>query len=74
VDGITNEMAKSGGLAFVEWLVRLFNLCMNMGNAPEDWRSAIVVPFFKVVRSNMCISLLSTPEKVYGSVLIERIS
>jgi hypothetical protein len=30
VDGITNEMA-SGGLAFVEWLVCLFNLCMNMG-------------------------------------------
>jgi hypothetical protein len=43
-DGITNEMVKSGGLVIMEWLVRLFNVPMNMAKAPEDWRSAIVVP------------------------------
>jgi hypothetical protein len=26
-------MVKSGSLAIVEWLVRLFNVCMNMDNA-----------------------------------------
>jgi hypothetical protein len=40
-------MVKSGGLAIVEWLVHLFNACMNMGNAPDGWRSAIIVPLVK---------------------------
>jgi hypothetical protein len=44
---ITNEMAMSDGLAVVEWLACLLNLCMNIVNAPEDWRSAIVVPLLK---------------------------
>jgi hypothetical protein len=30
-DGITNEMLKSGRSAVVKWLVRLFNLCINVG-------------------------------------------
>jgi hypothetical protein len=30
-DGIANEMLKKGGPAVVEWLVRLSNLCMNVG-------------------------------------------
>jgi hypothetical protein len=38
---------KSDDLAIVEWLVRLFNACMNMSNAPEDWIIAIVVTLFK---------------------------
>jgi hypothetical protein len=79
VDGITNEMVKSGGLAIFEWLVRLlFNACMNIDNAPDEWRNAIVVPLFKGNRDKKeCknyrgISLLSTPGKVYERVLIER--
>jgi hypothetical protein len=40
-------MVKSGGLAIVELLIHLDNVCTNMGNAPEDWRSAIVFSLFK---------------------------
>jgi hypothetical protein len=79
-DGITNEMVKSGGLVIVECLVRIFNVCMNMGNTPEDWRSAIIVPLFKgngdkkECKNYRGISLLSTPGNLYGRVLIERVS
>jgi hypothetical protein len=73
-DGITNEMVTSGGLAFVEWLVSLFNVFMNMGEVPKDWRSAIVVPLFdgkgdkKECKNYRSISLLSTPGKLYRRV------
>jgi hypothetical protein len=46
-DGITNERLRRRGPAVVEWLVRLFNLCMNVGGAPLEWRSVIVVLLFK---------------------------
>jgi hypothetical protein len=35
-DIITNEMVRRGRLEIVECMVCLFNLHMNMGNAPED--------------------------------------
>jgi hypothetical protein len=40
-------MVKSGGLAILEWLVYLFKFCMHMGNVPEDWILAIVLPILK---------------------------
>jgi hypothetical protein len=73
-------MVKNGGLAIVEWLGRLFNACMNMGNAPDEWRSAIVVQLFKSngdkkeCKNYRGISLLSTPGKVYGRLMIDRVS
>jgi hypothetical protein len=72
-------MVKSGGLVIVECMVRLFNVCINIGNAPEDWRSAIVVPLFngkgdkKECKNYRGISLLSTPGKLYRRVLIESV-
>jgi hypothetical protein len=51
---------------------------MNIVNAPEDWRSAIVVPLLKGIGDNKeckndtCISLLSMHGKVYGRVTIKR--
>jgi hypothetical protein len=76
-DGITNEMLKRGGPAVVEWLVHLFNLCMVVGGAPLEWRSAIIVPLFKgkgdkkEYKNYRGISLLSMPGKEYGRVIIE---
>jgi hypothetical protein len=40
-------LVHPAGLAIVEWLVRLFNACMNLGNAPDERRSAILVSLFK---------------------------
>jgi hypothetical protein len=71
-DGITNEMVKSVGLGIIGWLVRLFNVCMNISNALEDWGSAIVVSLFKAkgdkkeYKNYRYISLLITPGNLYG--------
>jgi hypothetical protein len=52
---------------------------MNMGKVPEDCRLAIVVPLFKVkgdkkeCKNYRGISLISTPRKLYGRVLIEKV-
>jgi hypothetical protein len=77
--GITNGMVKNSGIAIMQWLVRLLNLCMNMGITLEDWRSAIIVTSFngmgdkKEYKNYIGISLHNTPGKVYGGVLIERV-
>jgi hypothetical protein len=42
VDGKKTEMLKTVGLPIVEWLVCLFNLCMNMDNVQLAWSSAII--------------------------------
>jgi hypothetical protein len=75
-DAISNQMVKSGGLAIVEWLVRLFNLCINMvANSPLDSRSATVSLFKgegdkkeckELEAAYLAISLLRAPIKVYG--------
>ena len=33
-----------GGVAVLEWLVRLLNVSFDMGVAPMDWRGACIVP------------------------------
>jgi hypothetical protein len=78
-DAISNQMVKSGGLAIVEWLVRLFNLCINMvANSPLDSRSATVSLFKgegdkkeckELEAAYLAISLLRAPRKVYGRVI-----
>lgn len=79
VDDIAAEMLKGGGNAVIEWLLRLFNVCMNSGKVPLDWKSAIIVPIYKgkgekkECKNFRGISLLSIPGKVYGRILIERV-
>ena len=36
-----------GGMAVLEWLVRLLNLSFDMGVVPMDWRGACIVPLYK---------------------------
>ena len=49
-------------------------------NFPKDWQRAVIVPFYKdkgdrlECKNYRAISLLSIPGKVYGTVLIERVS
>ena len=40
LDGFLVECLKKGGMAVLEWLVRLLNLCFDMGVVPKDWRGA----------------------------------
>ena len=43
MDGIAGESIRNGGEAIVEWLVRLFNGCFELGFVPGDWKRACIV-------------------------------
>ena len=47
LDGFPVEGLKKGGMAVLEWLVRLLNLSFYMGFVPMDWRGACIVPLCK---------------------------
>ena len=79
IDEIVAEYLKKGGVAMIEWLVRMFNGCFREGRIPREWKSACIVPIYKG-KGDRCecsnyrgISLLSVVGKVYGRVMIERI-
>ena len=38
------ECLKKGGMGVLEWLVRLLNMCFDMGVVPVNWRGACLVP------------------------------
>ena len=46
-DEITGGMIKVGGDRVVDWIWRLCNMTFENGVAPEDWRSAVIVPLHK---------------------------
>ena len=79
VDGVRAEMLKEGGVAAVEWMVRLFNLCFLLSRVPADWLCGIIVPLYKgkgdvyECGNSRGISLLVIIGKVFGRVLINRI-
>ena len=79
VDGCRPEYLKKGGVSVMEWLVRLFNVCLVAGMVPVEWCSACIVPLYKgkgdrhECSNSRGISLLSVVGKVYGRILIERI-
>ena len=79
LDGFPVECIKKGGMAVLECLVRLLNLCFEMGVVPVDWRGACIVPQYKR-KGDKCecsnsrgISLLSVVGKLIGRVLIKRV-
>ena len=63
-----------GGMSGLEWLVRLFNICFDVGVVPMDWRGAFIVPVYKwkgdkyECSNSRGISLLSVVGKLYSSV------
>ena len=44
LDGFPVECLKKGGMAVLEWLVRLLNLSFVMWVVSMDWRGACIVP------------------------------
>jgi len=80
LDGCPAECIKKGGASMIEWIVRLFNLCFVCGVVPEEWCEACIVPLYKgkgdkyECSNYRGISLLSVVGKLYGRVLINRIS
>ena len=47
LDGFPVECLKKGGMAVLEWLVRLLILSFDIGIVPKDWRGAWIVPLYK---------------------------
>src|SRR6201990_1373940 len=72
-------MLLEGGVSVIEWMLRLFNLCLASGVVPQDWQDACVVPLYKgkgdkfECGSYRGISLLSVVGKVYGRILLNRV-
>ena len=79
LDGFPVECLKKGGMAVLEWLVRLLNLSFNMGVVPMDCCGACIVPLYKG-KGDKCecsnsrgISLLSVVGKLFCRVLIKKV-
>ena len=78
LDGFPVECLKKGGMAVLEWQVRLLNLSFDMGVVPMDWRGTCVVPLY-IGKGDKCecsnsigTRLLSVVDKLFGRVLIKR--
>ena len=79
LDGFPVECLKKGGMAVLEWLVRLLNASFDIEVVNMDWHGACIVPLYKW-KDHKCecsnsrgISLLSVVGKLFGRVLIKRV-
>jgi len=63
-DNIAGDILKMGGEVMVPYLARLFDISINNGTIPGDWKKALVVPIYKggfrtVVQNYRPVSLTS---------------
>lgn len=77
-DKIRPEQLKCLGETGITVLHQLLNMIWRQKKIPEDWRIAVILPIFKKGDKRMCgnyrgISLLSTVEKVYESIIERKI-
>ena len=72
-------MIKGGGDSVVDWILSLCDTAFETGVVPEDWRSAMIVPFYKgkgevMECSNYTdISLQIMVGKIYEEILVDRV-
>ena len=76
--GIVPEMLKAGGEVVVDWMAKVFNMVWREGEAPRDWKNAVIVPVYKKGSKLDCtnyrgICLMSVVGKVFARVLNERV-
>ena len=77
-DGVKVQMVKWGGKGLWQAMARLFTMCAEQKEIPEDWEKALLVPLGKGVEimgpeSTRGVSLMSVVEKVYEKVILERL-
>ena len=46
MNGFVLEMLKNGGITIIEWLLRIFNICMEFGDVPENWKATCIIPIY----------------------------
>ena len=79
-DGFLVECLKKGGMAVLEWLVRLLNGNFDIGILRMDWSGSCIVPLYKgegdkcECSNSRGISLLSVVGKLYGRAQSERVT
>lgn len=80
-DGITSKILLKVFESFPKYMTAIYNSCLRIGNFPEQWKRATLIPIVKPgnekiseVRKYRPISLLNTAGKVLEKLLISRIS
>ena len=77
IDSIPNEILKSN--ITHKALLKIFNMCLDEGKAPDEWSKSIITPIHKQGKdkneplSYRGISLMSTIAKLFTSILNNRI-
>ncbi|VDO62386.1 unnamed protein product [Heligmosomoides polygyrus] len=69
---ISTELLKAGGRAMTTTLTRLFNICWQRLEVPEDWKRGVIVKIPKKVDEVMAVVhdyFRSKPTKFYGDVI-----
>ena len=78
LDGIKNEMLKSGQTYLIPCIVKLFNSFLSKGVYPKKWKTGYIKPIYKaedpLQPSNYRgITIMSCVSKLFNSILNERL-
>ena len=78
IDGIPSEVYKHAGDHIKAKLLELFNLCLNNGEVPQEFKDALIVTIYKKGDKTNCgnyrgISLLCTAGKIFSKLLLNRL-
>ena len=68
MNSVVMEVVKYGGDSIAEWLLRIFNRCIETGVMREYWKVALISPEYK--GRSKCVnhggvSILSIPRMLY---------
>ena len=47
IDGVTYDIIKILGPTSREFLLRLYNTCLNTGKVPSAWSTSVIIPILK---------------------------
>jgi hypothetical protein len=78
VDNVTVDEISAAGTAGIDTVYKLFKKIWEKEEIPKDWSRAIIVPIFKKKDKTVCdnyrgISLLCHAEKLFASIILQRI-
>ena len=78
IDNVTSDEMAAAGTTGMNILFKLFEKVWEKEEIPKDWSRAVIVPIFEKKYKTVCdnyrgISLLRHAEKVFASVILQRI-
>ena len=78
IDGISARLLKDAGDTIVESLVGIFNLSLQSGIFPDDWKLARVTPIYKDGSKTECgnyrpISVISIVAKIFEKLVCNQL-